>query len=271
MKQLHLLKLQRDEIGMCAMFKSDSDLIVVDGGHAWETDNVVETIKSLGGRVSGWYLTHAHIDHIATLCEILENRSSEIEIEKIYYKFPADELLNKYEPGEKAETDRLMPILRNRANELGIETVTPHTGDVYDYDGFSVRILREPDINLTPDYINNSSMIFRIEVDGKRILFLGDLGIEGGEELLANIPKEELKSDYVQMAHHGQDGAEKDVYEVIDPDYCIWYTPTWLWDNIGENGYDTRHFKTVIVRGWMSEIGIKKHYIARDFPQIIEF
>jgi hypothetical protein len=39
---------------------------------------------------------------------------------------------------------------------------------------------------------------------------------------------------------------------------------------MGENGYDTGPFKTVITRGWMSELGIKKHYVDKDGPFAIE-
>ena len=46
------------------------------------------------------------------------------------------------------------------------------------------------------------------------LLFLGDLGIEGGEELLS-LNKSSIKNmDYVQMAHHGQAGVSKDVYKI---------------------------------------------------------
>ena len=41
----------------------------------------------------------------------------------------------------------------------------------------------------------------------------------------------ELNADIVQMAHHGEGGAEKEVYEEIRPHICIWPTPSWLWDN----------------------------------------
>jgi hypothetical protein len=40
--------------------------------------------------------------------------------------------------------------------------------------------------------------------------------------------------------------------------------------NVGDNGYDTGPFKTVITRGWMSELGIKKHYVDKDGPFAIE-
>ena len=143
-------------------------------------------------------------------------------------------------------------------------------GDVYNIGKSKIHVLREPDLSITREIFNNSSLVLRLDTNGKRILFMGDLTVEGGEEIFKNIPHDELKCDYVQMAHHGQGGVEKNVYEVISADYCLWCTPSWLWDNVGENGYDTNIFKTIIVRGWMSEIRAKKHYQNTFGDVIIE-
>jgi hypothetical protein len=80
-----------------------------------------------------------------------------------------------------------------------------------------------------------------------------------------------LQADYVQMAHHGQGGVEKEVYEVVRPTYCLWPTPSWLWDNMGPGGYDTGAFRTVIVRGWISSLRcVKKHYRMTEGTQVID-
>ena len=104
---------------------------------------------------------------------------------------------------------------------------------------------------------------------GKTVLFLGDLGIEGGEKLLA-MHGDALKSDYVQMAHHGQNGVTRPVYEAAAPSACLWCAPDWLWDNNAGKGYNTHTWQTVIVRGWMEEMGVKTHYVIKDGDHEIE-
>lgn len=52
----------------------------------------------------------------------------------------------------------------------------------------------------TENSFNNSSVAYRVEMGGKRILFLGDMGWQAGEDFLANHTQEELKSDVLQMA-----------------------------------------------------------------------
>ena len=63
----------------------------------------------------------------------------------------------------------------------------------------------------------------------------------------------------------------REVYEAVRPRFCLWCTPTWLWDNMGPNGYDTGHYQTVVVRGWMSSLGcVERHYRMMDGDQIID-
>ena len=98
----------------------------------------------------------------------------------------------------------------------------------------------------------------------KSVLFLGDLGVEGGEKLLKNISGEKLRADYVQMAHHGQNGVSKAFYEVVQPKYCLWPTPRWLWDNDNGGGKGSGPWQTLEVRKWMAELGVEKHYVSAD-------
>ena len=76
-------------------------------------------------------------------------------------------------------------------------------GDVFDLDDIHIEILRVPNENITANAINNSSIVFRLTAKGQTWLFLGDLGVEGGNELAANYG-DTLKCDICQMAHHGQ-------------------------------------------------------------------
>ena len=151
--------------------------------------------------------------------------------------------------------------------------MTVQTGDTYTFNGgaATVRILHTPDETLVRNPINDSSIVFRFEADGKRILFLGDLGPEGGDQLLRDVDHGELKADFVQMAHHGQGCVKKDCYEVIRPTYCLWPTPSWLWDNMGPGGYDTGIFGTVVTRGWISSLRcVKRHYVMIHGTQVID-
>ena len=270
MGTLHMPKSATDTICESYVFQSETATIVIDGGFESETESLYALIKSLGGNVDAWFFSHPHDDHYGAFCGVMKEHADEIHVKALYYNFPADELIIENAPRFADATRKYLPMIRELTAANSIPVITMHKGDVYDFGDFSIHVLREPDVSITNNFINNSTTVFRLDSNGRRIMFLGDLGVEGGEQLLATVPAEELKSEFVQMAHHGQQGVEKPVYDVISPDFCLWNTPTWLWDNMGDNGYDTGKYKTVIVRGWMSEIGIKKHYVNMNGPFEIE-
>lgn len=267
MGTLHMLKSTFDAICLSLIFCDGNRTAVFDGGFPQEGDALAEKLNALGGHVNLWILTHPHDDHMGALCHILENHP-EIRIDAICYHFPPVTLCEQLDNDPHSiELTKKLPLL---CEARKIPVITPSTWDTFPMGNAVLTCLRQPDISITNNFTNNSSTVWRIESGGKRVLILGDLGYEGGEQLLSSLPAGELKSDYVQMAHHGQNGVGQALYQAIDPDYCLWTTPSWLWDNMGPNGYDTGPFKTVIVRGWMSEIGIKRHYVDRDAPFAIE-
>ncbi len=273
MNKLTMLTSVKDIICESFIYQTDTRLVVMDGGYMSEFENLYQHIKKRGGHVTDWFFSHAHDDHIGAFIELMKKYGDEIIVDNIYYNFPADELLEQYEPYPFDDLD--MPVFLQSFHDLckkyAKKIITPKKGDIYTFPEFSIHVLREPNLEITCDYYNNSTVVYRLDTNGKRIMFLGDLGKEAGEELCKIVPAEELKSDYVQMAHHGQKGAEKPLYDLINPDYCLWCTPGWLWDNIGKEGhYDSGDFHTIRTRGWMSEIGIKRHYVTKDGDHTIE-
>ena len=267
MTTIYMLASQSPVQMMSFIVNSDGYLIVVDGGNSCDADYLCSYISKFGGKVDAWFLTHAHSDHINALTSLIERHSGEIKINGVYYNFPSDDFLKTAEPGEFGHVENLRRELES--NKLNVVTI--HKGDTYKFGETGVFVLREPDERITVNPVNNSSVVLRFEVGAKSLLFLGDLGVEGGNQLLETTSPELVKADYVQMAHHGQQGVDKNVYEAIDPDYCLWSTPDWLWENDAGRGYDTHIWKTIVTRGWMSELGIKRHYISKDGTQEILF
>lgn len=269
MNVLHMMKSATDTICESFVIELQGAVVVVDGGFESEAEVLFAKLKALGGHVDGWFLTHPHDDHMGAFCRVMENHGDEIRVDALYSNFLPEALLCEHDEREAPKTRKYLPWIDRLTEEHSIRRVTMHRGDVYEYGEATVHVLREPDAEICANCINNSSVVFRLDVGEKRVLFLGDLGSEGGHQLLETVPAQELTADYVQMAHHGQNGVERQVYEVISPRCCLWCTPTWLWDNMGEHGYDSGIFRTVVVRGWMSEIGVRRHYVNMNGPHAI--
>ena len=96
------------------------------------------------------------------------------------------------------------------------------------------------------------------------ILFLGDLGVEGGRRVMEKVSADKLKADYLQMAHHGQNGVDRAFYERVNPTVCLWPTPDWLWNNNQGKGDDTGPYNTISTRAWVHEMGVKQHHVMKD-------
>lgn len=271
MAKLYMLGSTTDTINTAFVLQSGETVMVVDGGFPHEAEHLHRVLRDLGGKVDAWFLTHAHDDHISALFTILE-QYPDIRVDKVYYNFPSDEFLCRHLVMQRYfTTEDLLKTLRSALEDHNIPTVTVETGDRYDFDGFAVRVLRTPDEAFTNNAVNNASCVYRVELPETSILFLGDLGVEGGFQLLETTPPELIRADYVQMAHHGQQGVSREVYEAVRPRFCLWCTPSWLWDNMGPNGYDTGRYQTVVVRGWISSLGcVERHYRMTDGDQIIE-
>lgn len=240
---------------------SEGSLIVIDGG--WEADGepLGDLIVENGGRVKAWLLTHPHEDHVGALYHILRNRRDEIQIDKIYYSFTEPSWYRSVAPANPGMAEAMTEELEKLPEEMKMDSVGK--GTVITVDDVVITALNDR-YELESDPVNNSSIVYRIDVKGKRVLFLGDLGYYGGIRLLEECGAEELKADMVQMAHHGQNGVGQEVYQAISPSVCLWPTPAWLWDNDGGNGPGSGPWKTLETRGWMQELNVERNYCIKD-------
>lgn len=273
MAKLYMLSSTTDTIHTAFVLQSGKTVIAVDGGFPHEAEHLHRVLLQLGGKVDAWFLTHAHDDHISALFTMLQ-QYQDIQVGKVYCGFPPDEYLCAWQPRQRMlSTQELLDTMRGTLKMRNIPLIAVEKGNCYAFDGFCIRVLRTPDASITYNAVNNSSCVYRVEMEktGESILFLGDLGVEGGHQLLESTDPALLRADYVQMAHHGQRGVSRQVYEAIRPRFCLWCTPSWLWDNVGPGGKNTGHYQTPEVRGWMDSLGsVEKHYRMTDGDQIIE-
>ena len=63
------------------------------------------------------------------------------------------------------------------------------------------------------DFVNNSSVAYLVSLNGTNVVFLGDMARSGGENLMANVDLGALNCTMVQMAHHGQNRVDYEVYK----------------------------------------------------------
>ncbi len=124
---------------------------------------------------------------------------------------------------------------------------------------------------LLTDNFNETSTIFRISAGGKNLLITGDTNLIGGYMLEkyhdAHAQNSNsyftIKSDYVQVSHHGYCGLAKRTYQKIDADVALFPTNSQEYN-------DTGFMNLVWHRRWFDEMGAKS-IPAYQGPQVIEF
>ena len=213
--------------------------------------------------VEAWFLSHAHSDHYYELSKCLASysKNSNYQIKEFYFDFPdfddyyaARNSLPSYNYGTLTKLEQFKLNLNNYANVNGIDIESESMLWYDDINGAVINkweIAYGLDIEIdgvrfeimqTWDYedrkgsedINETSLVMRAHVEGQSILFLNDLGGFNSDRSsgarLVNTYGEALKSDIVQMAHHGQKGSQKALYDLVDAKVHLWPTPAFVWD-----------------------------------------
>lgn len=240
---------------------SNKKTIVIDGGLKSEANNLKECIEKYGNSVDYWFITHPHTDHVGAFIETVEK--TDIEIKNIYYSANEIEWYEKYAIQRIAEIQEFYNTLKNE--KIKSKICELRIKDNLEIDkNIKIEILGIKNEEITENAINNSSMVFKLYVNDKTIMFLGDLGEEGSNKLVNMYTQEDLKSNIVQISHHGNNGATQELYNLIDPEICLWPTPIWLWNNDSGEGYNTGNWTTLETREWIEKLGVKINYVAKD-------
>lgn len=245
--------------------------------------------------VEAWFLSHHHKDHFNELAKMLTayKESDNYKINNFYFSFPEFGTEWKSSAGDKDHDMEKGLVLRNAfdhyygivkfegvkgadippATEAEIENTEHYyykaingavindenieKGLSIDVDGVSFRILQK--WAKGNQVVNSTSTVIRMVYKDHSVLFLGDSYNDNAAKLLRNVGAENLKSEYVQMSHHGQGGPTKKFYTSIEAQDSIrlWPTPKWVWD-VDKKG----PYRTYETRAWMG--------LPEDFREFAE-
>jgi len=179
--------------------------ILVDGGNKSAANEVLETILKVGvDDLEIMLASHADLDHIGGLIEILE--SDEINVESVYYNgYPADTLTwQEFEIAAASDGLILLPMQYPSSQTWG---------------KFEVQVLNPPADLVNPDQ-NEASIVLLIDYAQIDFLLPGD--IESGVEQLLSTRVASLQADILKVAHHGSKfSSSQDFLEEVQPSEAI--------------------------------------------------
>lgn len=243
----------------------EGKFVVIDGGYSGDPaimNYLPDMLRNITGMekpvIEAWFLTHIHEDHTSEFARLILYHSDEFEIKNIYFRFPKRDWLLKNLTDGDVQWHNFELLEKAFDSYYGTEGYLDRhegvkKGDKFYIDDMEFEILLAR--NDVAKVLNDTSLVISMKADGQRILFLGDLYFTNGD-YLAELYGSELKSDIVQMAHHGQNGVSFDVYKLIAPKVCLWPTPDWVWHNV--HG----HYQTTEVRQWMKDLDVKLEIVA---------
>ena len=179
----------------------------------------------------------------------------------------------------KSELDEMLPAFNAVRDAFKDKEHIVTQGESIEVDEVKIDFLFSFHDGLYANLMNDSSLVFKVTAPNKTVLFLGDLGPDGGDELFRE-SRHLLKSDIVQMAHHGHMNVSMEVYAAIAPEACMWCCADWLYNEPEVPGYLSdveklrrmkriRMYGTAVTRRWMEQLGVKTHYVTKDGTQRI--
>ncbi len=241
---------------------ADGSFIVIDGGY--DTEGHAERLYGVMQKqapdpdnivIAAWIFSHGHGDHIGVLQPFTRLYGSKVTVERFIYNFPNQSTGEIYTAGANrvydlayADTKRIKAhagqelYIRNAKITVlfGLELMEPH--------------------ELT--YYNDCSVILKIEAEGKSFLILGDCGDKENAALRKIYTTATLKSDIMQVAHHGINGCGTEVYSLVDPEYALW--PAGEYEMKQENGTAWNIDKRPINKWLFNEMDQNKVFLAED-------
>lgn len=212
----------------------DGSFIVYDGGMPWaEYARRLYTVLSSQtepGRpivIAAWVLTHAHIDHTGVFDLFADEYAHKIKVEKIILNFG-----RALEP----ESAEYQPhILRQAEKFPGARVLRVLSGTDLYFRNAKMEVLFDQTLNhpLVIPNLNAETLVTRLELDGISYMFFADhADYEGGGNYpstnfnngaIRRMYGDYLKSDVVQVAHHGLGGGgTAALYELVAAKYALW-------------------------------------------------
>lgn len=247
----------------------EGKLIVFDGGTKDNASVLSQFIRDNGGEVSAWFLTHPHEDHCGALASMIEGGGMGVTIDRIYYAFAPLAFYEQYEEGYR------LPFIREIYQDLqGYDqskvSYNSAPGTVVNVGSVSVTIMNQA-YQSPIDPGNNTSIVYKADMGGRKLLVLGDLPYEAAQVLMTMYQPQDLKADLVQMAHHGQHGASYAFYQEVAPSAALWPTHSALWAERNDP-YDADQtvYTIALTKSWIDSLNVRKNYVMASGNWILK-
>lgn len=221
------------DCGMCYVTQcADGSFFIVDSAHMNSINDhhrIHDLLRKLTAVdkkivIAGWFFTHAHQDHIAKFMDFLTEGYDDVILEGLYYNFPSLTVQGSEAWSESdKQTMREFDALISQHDTIPLYKL--HTGQKFNIRNLEFEVLatHEDMYPRSLAYYNDSSAILQMTVEGSKVMFLGDSNYtECG--ILIDRYGDYLKSDIVQVAHHGYNKDNVQIYHYVNAGVALYAT-----------------------------------------------
>lgn len=217
-------------------------LIIIDGGYKDNQEQfefLKNKINENNNVVDAWIITHFDSDHAGVFLKVQEELK-DIKIKNIFVQdAPEDIEILK----ENASWEDDWSVYEQCIKINLPQKIKAHSNDSYeDIIGLNLKVFCSYENWIdekTNNLLNNGSIVFKLYGKEQSILFTGDIQDKSISEYLLNNYKEELKSDYLQVPHHGNNSMGEEFYKLVNPKVSFFSAPDWLMNNINNVSWFT--------------------------------
>ena len=185
--------------------------IVSDAGPPGKAAKVDAELDLLGANnhIDVAILSHGHLDHVGGFHKLVQD-----------FGYNVDLVLAS--PNAKWNTSTNQAILNALKNEGGATITWVKRGDSFAFGGASWKILNPAQGTFTAaSSVENSSLVYVLEVNGRRALLTGDLK-EAATAQLAAVWGDRGRAHVFLVTHHGSgSGSSADVLAEITPRFAV--------------------------------------------------
>jgi hypothetical protein len=222
----------------------DGSFIVFDGGSSgpallWKVltslhERITKKATSASNpvHVSAWVITHSHGDHFSVANSVISTRtaSGEMELDYLIGNFPsATSIYPILNSDIMTMSDALISGMAGKEGS-NFKFLKVHAGDKLYFANLELEVLMTYDDH-NPFRINNqndTNTVLRFslfskdnpDADPYTMLWLGDANKQQSRYMCAMYGSY-LKSDMVQVAHHGNIGCEHDMYNTVNAEAVL--------------------------------------------------
>ena len=256
------------------IFKSKSGKIaVVDGGRIPDTDRFIRVLQKITGKdvphVDAWLFSHFHTDHYGvyyTLCSD-EKYRGKISVGTFYCDLLTEEFYTTLAKERVPNAAAIRSAMLSPTSPTGAKICTVKKGDHIRVDEIDFEVIHVPDITMAEKMnMNDSSVVYKMTYDGEQtMMLLGDAEWVCSNDLVENC-KDKLKSDIVQVGHHGCGNVSGECYELIDAYVYIWQIGEKFWYSDCGEGLNTHNTGVIRTRAYMMRKSpdLRNVYVVMD-------